>query len=58
MELGPKPALDGIPVARRISQLRSLKPDGTLDLSVFAFQLLSHADPSRLAIGQVMELVG
>jgi len=57
-ELGPKPALDGIPVARRISQPRSLKPDGTPDPSVFAFQLLSRADLSRLTVGQVVELVG
>lgn len=57
-ELGLKPTLDGIPVARRISQPRSLKPDGTPDLSVFAFQLLSRTDLTRLTVGQVVELAG
>lgn len=57
-ELGLNPSLDGIPVARRIDQPRSMKPDGTPDLSVFAFQLLSQADLTRLAVGQLVELTG
>ena len=57
-ELGPEPALDGIPVARRISQPRSLKPDGRPDPSIFVFQLLSRANLSRLTVGQVVELKG
>lgn len=57
-EPGLKPTLDGMPVARRVSQPRSLKPDGTPDLSVFAFQLLSRTDLARLTVGQVVELAG
>lgn len=55
-ELGSAPRLDGIPIARRIDQPRSMKPDGTPDLSMFAFQLLSSADLTKLTVGQVLEL--
>ena len=57
-ELGLEPRLDELPVARRISQPRSMKPDGTPDLSIFAFQLLLPADLTKLSIGQIVELTG
>lgn len=56
--LGMNPALDGIPIARRVAQPRSLCPDGTPDLSVFVFQLASRADLANLTLGQVVKLKG
>ncbi|MGH8037677.1 MAG: hypothetical protein ACREPD_08060 [Stenotrophomonas sp.] len=57
-ELGLKPALDGIPIARNVGQPRSLGPDGAPDLSVFAFYLVFRADLAALTLGQVVTLTG
>lgn len=57
-ELGHDPKLDGIPIAGRMDQPRSMKPDGTPDFSIFAFQLRSPSDLTGLTIGQVLELTG
>ena len=52
------PTLGGVPIARWISQPRSLKPDGTPDLNVFAFHLVTASDVARLPVGQIVELSG
>ena len=57
-ELGVKPTLDDLPITRGINRPRSMKPDGTLDLSIFAFQLQSPEDLTKLAIGQIVDLKG
>jgi len=55
-QLAEMPTLGGIPIKRSLNQPRKLNPDGTPDLSVFAFALHSDADTERFAIGQVVEL--
>jgi hypothetical protein len=57
-KLGAKPTLGDIPITTGINQPRSMNPDGTPDLSVFAFQLRSPKDLARLEVGQVVELKG
>ncbi|MGC1549492.1 MAG: hypothetical protein WA777_13285 [Rhodanobacter sp.] len=54
--LSSQSKLSEIPIVRNVSQPRSLKPDGTPDLSVFAFQLLVASDLEKLEVGQVVEL--
>lgn len=56
--LGPKPVLDGIPIDRRVSQPRALRPDGTPDLEVFVFELVHRADLAKLTVGQLVKLTG
>lgn len=50
------PLLGGVPIRRWISQPRKLKPDGSPDLSVFAFTLASRCDAGCLRVGDVVEL--
>lgn len=56
--LGLNPALEGIPIDRRVSQPRALRPDGTPDLAVFVFELVHRADLAKLTVGQVVNLTG
>lgn len=55
-QLAEMPTLGGIAIKRSLNQPRKLNPDGTPDLSVFAFELHSVADMERFTIGQVAEL--
>jgi len=50
------PKLGGIPIRRTLDQPRSLKPDGTLDLSVWVFTLASARDVGSFEVGQIAEL--
>lgn len=54
--LSESPELGGIPVMRFLSQPRITKPDGSMDLSVFRFQLVSGNDLAKLRVGDVVEL--
>jgi len=48
--------LGGVSIRPSVSQPRTIKPDGTPDLSVFAFVLATADDLPRFAVGQVVEL--
>jgi len=50
------PKLGGIPIRRTLDQPRSLKPDGTPDLSVWVFTLASVRDAGSFEVGQITEL--
>ena len=54
--LSETPFLSGVPISRHVGQPRKFKSDGTLDVTVFAFQLVSSDDAERFFVGKVVEL--
>jgi len=50
------PTLGGVPIARQVSLPRSLRPDGSPDLTVFAFHLASLSDTVKLSVGRLVDL--
>lgn len=48
--------LGGVPIKRSVSQPRTLKKDGSPDLTLFAFVLSSANDLPRVQVGQIVEL--
>ena len=50
------PLLGGVAIKRSLTQPRALKPAGSPDLSIFALQLASASDVSKLQGGEVVEL--
>ena len=49
--------LGGVPLREHLDIPRKLLPDGSPDLEFFAFQLAHREDASKLAVGQVADLV-
>jgi len=47
----PGSTLDGIPVKPRVDLPRRLRPDGTVDLEYFQFELVDSADLNRIRRG-------
>ncbi|MDF3822507.1 hypothetical protein P3G55_21580 [Leptospira sp. 96542] len=54
--LAESPMLGGVPIKRSVSQPRTLKKDGSPDLTLFAFVLSSANDLPRVQVGQIVEL--
>jgi len=54
--LGPRACLGSVPIQRYVTQPRALRPDGSPDLDVFAFVLVSPNDLSLLPTGSEVEL--
>jgi hypothetical protein len=50
--------LGGVPIKPRISCPRALTPSGQPDGTIFTFVLATANDLPKLAVGQVVELVG
>lgn len=57
-DLGPNPTLGEVPVVRRMNRPRAMRADGAPDHSIFAFQLLSPSDLTKLTPRQFVELSG
>ncbi|MFG6446817.1 hypothetical protein ACG0Z6_01025 [Roseateles sp. BYS180W] len=56
IQLSPSSCLGGVPIRQHLSQPRTLKPDGSPDLTVFAFTLVTANDLPKLSVGQHVEL--
>jgi hypothetical protein len=54
--LSETPSLSDVPISRHVDQPRKLKSDGALDVTAFAFRLVSPTDAARFFVGQVVEL--
>jgi hypothetical protein len=54
--VGPGSRLGGARLMMRLSQPRSLNPDGSPDFTVFAFQLLGASDALVLKVGETVDL--
>ncbi len=54
--LSAAPRLGGVVIRRFVEQPRKLKPDGSPDLDVFAFELADRQNKERFAVGQVLDL--
>jgi hypothetical protein len=54
--LGETSRLGGVAIRPSISMPRSIKPDGSPDMTVFAFTLATANDLPKLTVGQVVEL--
>jgi len=55
--LSESPTLGGAAIVRAVTHPRAIKPDGSHDYSLFAFNFVSVSDASRFSVGQVVELV-
>lgn len=54
--LSATPRLAGLPITARLSQPRAVRPDGSPDTGVFAFELALPADAAEFSENQVVEL--
>ena len=54
--IGLDSRLGGARIKMSLSQPRSLRPDGSPDLTVFAFQLLGASEVSVLKVGEMVDL--
>ena len=54
--LSPTPRLGGVVIRHFVEQPRKLKPDGSPDFDVFAFELGDRRDRARFSVGQIVEL--
>jgi hypothetical protein len=54
--LSSSSCLGGVPIRQHLAQPRALKPDGSPDLTVFAFTLVTANDLPKLSLGQYVEL--
>lgn len=54
--VGPGSCLGGANLGMHLSQPRSLNPDGSPDLTVFAFQLLDASEALDLRVGETVDL--
>jgi hypothetical protein len=50
------PRLSGVVIRQFVEQPRKLRPDGSPDLDVLAFELADSQDKERFAVGQIVEL--
>lgn len=54
--IGPGSCLGGARLKMSLAQPRSLNPDGSPDLTVFAFQLMDASDAAILKVGDTVDL--
>jgi hypothetical protein len=54
--VGDRASLGGVRIRQWLSQPRKLRSDGTPDLEVFVFSLVTAADGKNFVIDQIVEL--
>lgn len=55
--VGPDSRLAGVRIKCPFLQPRAIRPDGSPDLTVFAFELLEREDGELLKVGETVDLI-